>query len=109
MAGEHIVIGTQENFTSEVEKCELPVLVDFMGTHCIPCKALEPILEELAEENQGRLKIVKVNLDDHPDIGARYGVLSLPTLLFFNNGEVVKQMNGAQPKKKLQKTIDKIF
>jgi thioredoxin 1 len=85
---------------------ELPVLVDFWAQWCPPCHRLAPVLEELAAEYEGRVRIVKLDVDANPDTTRAYGVLSMPTLTVFRKGEVVSQVVGAQPKGRLRAQLD---
>ena len=89
---------TAENFDAEVLQSELPVLVDFWATWCGPCKMLAPTVAEIAEEYAGRVKVGQVNVDNAPEIAARYGITSIPVLLLFRNGEVAKTSVGFVPK-----------
>ncbi len=109
MSSEYEIIGTDDNFTGEVEQSDIPVMVDFWATWCGPCLAIAPAVEELAKDYQGKLKVVKVNVDENPGVAGKFGIRGIPTLLFFKGGEVVRQVVGAQPKKRLQKTIDDIL
>jgi len=89
---------TEQNFEDEVLKAQVPVLVDFWAAWCGPCRAVAPIVEELAYEQAGKLKVVKVDVDDSPDVSGRYGVLSIPTLMLFKGGQMVERLVGAYPK-----------
>ncbi len=95
-------------FDKEVMQSSVPVLVDFWSPTCGPCRMLVPVLEELAEENEGDARIAKVNVADFPMLGAKFGVDMLPTLLFFKNGAVVERMAGVQSKDKLQDALDEM-
>ena len=97
---------TDANFKSEVLQSNVPVLVDFWAPWCGPCRAIAPVLEELAGEYAGRAKIVKLNVDDHQNAAATYGVRSIPNLIVFKNGQVAQQIVGAVPKTKLTQALD---
>jgi thioredoxin 1 len=94
------------NFEQEVLKSTLPVLVDFWAVWCGPCRMMGPVVEQAASEYKGRLKVGKLNVDDNPDLAARYGVRGIPTLILFANGKVKAQTVGAQPREVLKSFID---
>ncbi|MCT6871199.1 MAG: thioredoxin, partial [Bartonella sp.] len=89
------------NFESDVLQSSTPVVVDFWAEWCGPCKMIAPSLDEIAAELQGKVKIAKINIDENPELATQFGVRSIPTLLMFNNGEVVSNMVGAAPKSRL--------
>lgn len=89
---------TSADFQSKVLDSDVPVLVDFFATWCGPCRMLAPVLEEVADEVAGKAKVVKLDIDQSPDIAQRYGVMSVPTLIVFEGGQVKRQTVGAQPK-----------
>ncbi|MBK8252695.1 MAG: thioredoxin [Polyangiaceae bacterium] len=101
MAGKNIQVFNQSNFESEVLKSDVPVLVDFTATWCGPCKALAPIVEKLADEFQGKVKVGKLDIDDSPDITAKYGVRSVPTVIVFKGGAKAGQHVGLTNRDKL--------
>jgi thioredoxin 1 len=101
------VEATNANFEQEVLKSDLPVLVDFWAVWCAPCIMVAPIVEELAEDKAGKLKVVKVNVDNNQEIAAKYGIRSIPTLMLFKNGEAVDQMIGAVPKSMIESKLEK--
>ena len=93
---------TETTFDEVVNGSEEPVLVDFWAEWCGPCKAIAPVLEEIATEHQGKIKITKLNVDENQTIAQRFGVMSIPTLLVFNKGEVTNKIVGAKPKAQLE-------
>ena len=108
MSAPNIVNLTQENFAKEVLESNQPVLVDFWAEWCGPCKMLAPILDELAGEYDGRIRIGKVNIDDHQNLAVQYGIRSIPTLLLFNKGEVADQIVGLRSKRDLKASFDRV-
>lgn len=97
---------TAANFEAEVLKSSTPVLVDFWAEWCGPCKAVGPILEEIAKDHGGKIKIVKLNTDEEAAIAMKYGIVSIPTMNVFVNGEIVKSIVGAKPKPALLKDLE---
>ena len=109
MSANNIVTLTQANFEQEVIKSAAPVLVDFWAEWCGPCKMIAPVLEELAGEYDGKVKIGKVNIDEHQQLAINYGINSIPTLLFFKNGEVADQVVGMRSKRDLKASFDRVL
>jgi thioredoxin 1 len=95
------------NFQSEVLESELPVLVDFWAPWCGPCRMVAPVVEEIAEQYNGKLKVVKVNTDENPQVASQYGIRSIPTLMVFKGGSKVDMVVGAVPKTTLATTLEK--
>lgn len=92
------VILTKENFEKEVKESQLPCLVDFWATWCGPCKMMAPIVEELSKDFEGKVKVCKLNIDDEPEMAISYGVMSIPTFIVFENGEVKTKAIGYREK-----------
>ncbi len=95
------------NFSAEVLQAGLPVLVDFWATWCGPCRSIGPLIEELAKEFAGRVKVTKINVDENPATPSQYGVRGIPTLILFKDGKVLDQIVGAVPKARLTALIEK--
>ena len=96
---------TDANFQQEVMKSETPVLIDFWAAWCGPCKMIGPVVEEIAKEYEGKLKVGKVDVDNNPEISVQFGIRSIPTLMVFKGGKVVEQIIGAVPKKNLMEKV----
>ena len=92
------IVLTEKNFEEEVLKSDIPVLVDFWATWCGPCRMLAPTVAKIAEEQQGRVKVCKVDVDEEPELAARFGIASIPTLLVFKNGQLANSSVGVIPK-----------
>jgi len=105
--GESLVQFTDANFEQEVLKSEKPVLVDFWAPWCGPCRAVGPVVEDLAEAYKGRVKVGKINIDDNPKTATTYGVMSIPTLILFNKGDMMDKLVGLSPKDRLEGLIKK--
>ena len=99
---------TEETFEQEVINSKVPTVVDFWAVWCGPCKVIAPYMEEFASEYEGRVKVAKVNVDDSPNIAVKYGIRSIPTVIFFKDGRMVDQVIGNSPKSKFQERIDKL-
>jgi thioredoxin 1 len=107
MASEKVIAFTDTNFDREVLQSEIPVLVDFWATWCAPCKAIAPLVDAVADEYTGRVKVGKVNVDENPATPGKYGVRGIPTLILFKGGVVIDQIVGAVPKSQLDALIAK--
>lgn len=106
MAGSNVKNATDDNFETEVLKSATPALVDFWAVWCGPCRALAPIIDELATENAGKINVYKLNVDDSPNTAAQFGVRGIPTVMLFKGGKVVQQSVGVVPKTQLQQLIN---
>lgn len=107
MASDKVLTLTDSNFETEVLQSATPVLVDFWATWCAPCKAIAPIIDAIAEEYEGKVKVGKVNVDDNPGTPGKYGVRGIPTVILFKEGKVVDQVVGAVPKTQLEALLKK--
>ena len=92
---------TKDNFQKEVMDSDIPVLVDFWATWCGPCRMLAPTLEEIARENEGKIKVGKVNVDDQQELAIKFGIMSIPTLIVFKDGKITNQTMGLQLKESI--------
>ncbi len=101
MASELIKHANDTNFESVVIQSSIPVLVDFWAPWCGPCKALAPVVEKVAEEQNGRVLVCKVNVDESPNVAARFGIRGIPTLIYFKGGQVANQITGNVPKQQI--------
>ena len=97
---------TDNNFQAEVLESETPVLVDFWAPWCGPCRMVAPVVEEIAKERAGELKVVKLNIDENQNTAIAYDVMSIPTLILFNHGQVAKKVIGAYPKRRLEAELE---
>ena len=101
MASEKVIIVNDSNFDSEVLKSSVPVLVDFTATWCQPCRAIAPLIDQIAGEYQGRAKVAKLDVDESPATATKYAIRGVPTLLLIKGGQVIDQQVGAAPKSKI--------
>lgn len=102
-------IFTDQNFEEEVIKSDAPTLVDFWAPWCAPCRITSPIIDELAKEYEGKLKVGKVNVDENPNSASQFGIMSIPSVLIFKNGQPLKTMVGAQSKENFKRGIDEVL
>ncbi|MCX7886234.1 MAG: thioredoxin [Verrucomicrobiae bacterium] len=105
MASANVVVLSAANFQAEVLQSAVPVLVDFWAEWCGPCKMLAPVLDQLADETAGKLKVAKLNVDEEPELASRFDIRAIPTLLLFQNGVVKEQMVGLLGKKDIQRKL----
>lgn len=108
MASEKVLAFTDDSFEVDVLKADKPVLVDFWAVWCAPCRAVGPIIDELAGEYDGKIKVGKVNVDENAIVPGKYGIRGIPTVILFHNGKVVDQIVGAAPKSSFKQMIDKV-
>lgn len=106
--GTHIE-ATDANFEQEVLKSNIPVLVDFWASWCAPCRMIAPIVDEIAGEYEGRLKVAKMNVDDSGETPTQFGITGIPTLIIFKNGQPVEKIVGAVPKAAIKKALDAVL
>ena len=109
MASDKITTISDGDFDSEVKQADLPVLVDFWAPWCGPCKAIGPMIDEVAGEYDGKIKFAKMNVDDNPATPGQFGIRAIPTLILFKNGEVADQVTGALGKTQLIAMLDKVL
>ncbi|MBQ8054816.1 MAG: thioredoxin [Lachnospiraceae bacterium] len=97
----------ESNFDAEVLQSDIPVFVDFYADWCGPCKMMSPVIDKLAEEYDGKIKVGKVNVDENGDLAVKYGIMSIPNMVFFKNGEVADRIVGAVPKPAMKEKFEK--
>ena len=109
MMGDHVGKATDADFDETVVKSDVPVLVDFWAPWCGPCRAVGPILEDLAEQYAGKIKVVKVNVDENQQVAGSMGIRSIPTVVLYNGGAVVETMVGLRPKEQFVSLVEKVL
>lgn len=107
MSTDNIVILTNDNFKEEVMHSDLPVLIDFWATWCGPCRMVAPIIDQLATEYNGRIKVGKINVDEQVNLASTYKVMSIPTIILIKNGQIIEKMIGVRSKSDLENLINK--
>ena len=108
MASDAVVEFTDDNFDREVVQSELPVLVDFWAEWCMPCKAMAPIIDQLADEFSGRIKVGKVDTDEHREVAVKFGISAIPTIILFKGGEAVQRFVGVKSKDEFTSELERV-
>jgi thioredoxin 1 len=107
MSGESVIHVNEGTFDAEILKSDTPALVDFWAPWCGPCRAIAPVLDEIAEEYKGKVKVAKINVDENRKLAGNHGVMSIPTMILFKNGKALDKIIGLVPKERLKELMDK--
>ncbi|MGE5789730.1 MAG: thioredoxin [Syntrophaceae bacterium] len=107
MSGESVIHVNEGTFDTEILKSDTPALVDFWAPWCGPCRAIAPVLDEIAEEYKGKVKVAKINVDENRKLAGNHGVMSIPTMILFKNGKALDKLIGLVPKERLKELMDK--